>query len=274
MGEAVVLDVAALVAQRLELGQPVGGARPVGDPAGLDLGQRRLQRRIFQRHVGVALEVQRGGFHRRAIPWLSSRLRRSPAWLTSPASTSATWRAWMPEPIALEAAGHVHQAAQVAGQHQVGAGGRDVLDLVRDHPGRDLGILDAERAAEPAADLALVHLEQAQPVDTGQELARLALDLELAQARAAVVIGGGRRRTGPRPRARHGRRPGSSPARGSGRPARPPAPSSPGRRRTAPAGGRAACRRRSPRGPRHSRSRRRPRSGRGPAPRSWRDRRS
>ena len=68
MGEAVVLDVAALVAQGLELGQPVGGASTVGDPAGLDLGQCGLQRRILQRHVGVALEVQRGGFHRRAIP--------------------------------------------------------------------------------------------------------------------------------------------------------------------------------------------------------------
>ena len=57
--------------------------------------------------------------------------------------------------------------------------------LLRHHPGRDLGILDAEGAAEAAADLALLHLEQRQPVDAGQQLARLALDLELAQARSS-----------------------------------------------------------------------------------------
>ena len=58
-----------------------------------------------------------------------------------------------------------------------------------DHGVGDVGILDAERAAEAAADLGVLHLRQRQPVDGGQQLARLRLDAELAQARAGVVIG-------------------------------------------------------------------------------------
>ena len=83
MGQGVVLDVAALVAQRLELGQALGGARAAGDPAGLDLGQRRLQRRVFQRRMGIVREGERGRLHQpRPSPMAGA--------VSSPASTSAT----------------------------------------------------------------------------------------------------------------------------------------------------------------------------------------
>ena len=52
-------------------------------------------------------------------------------------------------------------------------------------------ILDAEGAAEAAADLRSRQLGQPQALDRRQQLARLLLDAELAQAGAGVVIGDG-----------------------------------------------------------------------------------
>ena len=61
MGERVVLDVARRVAQRLELRQRGGGGGALVDEAALDLGERRLQRRVGKRPGGVLLEPGRGG---------------------------------------------------------------------------------------------------------------------------------------------------------------------------------------------------------------------
>ena len=61
--------------------------------------------------------------------------------------------------------------------------------LVRHHAARDVGIFDAEGAAEAAADLRRRELGQLEPVDGGEQAARLRPDPELAQAGARVVIG-------------------------------------------------------------------------------------
>ena len=63
MGKRVVLDVARRVAQRLELRQRGGGRGALVDEAALDLGERRLQRRVGKRPGGVLLEP--GGAFRR-----------------------------------------------------------------------------------------------------------------------------------------------------------------------------------------------------------------
>ena len=106
--------------------------------------------------------------------------------------------------LAAGLAGHVHQAAEIAGEDQIGAGGGDVAGLVADHDVGDVGVLDAERAAEAAADVVFHHLAQFQSFDRAEERAGLGLDAEAAQARAAVVIGdGNRRRDGDGPHAEH-----------------------------------------------------------------------
>src|SRR5688572_28337129 len=90
---------------------------------------------------------------------------------------------------ALQLAGDVEQAPHVRRQHHVGAGRFDVGDLVRDHAVGDVGELDAERAAEAAARLAVRQLLEVEAANLGQQFARLALDLQLAQRRAGIVIG-------------------------------------------------------------------------------------
>jgi hypothetical protein len=107
-----------------------------------------------------------------------------------PASTSATWRkARRYEPSRLQLARHVHQAAEIASEQRVGAGGGDIASILADHRVRDRRILHAEGAAEAAADFPRLHFAEGEPVDTFEQLARLFLDAELAQARAGIVIG-------------------------------------------------------------------------------------
>ena len=87
MRERVVLDVAGAVAQRLELGQALGGGGARGDEIAGDV-ERALQPRVAQRLVDIFLEARRGRQRR------SSRRLASPIGGSSvmPASTSATWR--------------------------------------------------------------------------------------------------------------------------------------------------------------------------------------
>ena len=58
-----------------------------------------------------------------------------------------------PSTLPVELAGHVEQAAEIAGEHGAGAGGGDVRRLLAGHAVGELGILDAEGAAEAAAQL-------------------------------------------------------------------------------------------------------------------------
>ena len=53
----------------------------------------------------------------------------------------------------------------------------------------DVGVLDAERAAEAATDVRVRKFGERQAVDRLEQTARLVADAELAQARARVVIG-------------------------------------------------------------------------------------
>src|SRR5438477_989941 len=92
-------------------------------------------------------------------------------------------------PLALELAGDGEEAAEVAGEHRPGAGGGDRGGLLLGDGAGDVGVLDAERAAEAAALFRAAELAQRQPGDRLEELARLALDAELAEVRAGVVVG-------------------------------------------------------------------------------------
>ena len=152
MRERVVLDVARAVAQRVELGELGDDRAAAVHDAGLDAVQRALQLRIGERFPGVLLERRRGQMR---------DAHRSPiAGSVMPASTSATWRACdrLAEP--LQPARHVHQAAEIAREQRAGAGRRDVLGLLGDDGVGDVGIFDAERAAEAAAHIGVVHLLQ------------------------------------------------------------------------------------------------------------------
>ena len=99
--------------------------------------------------------------------------------------------------LAREPPGHVHQAAEVAGEQRSGPGARHGGSLVLDHGGRDVGIFDAERAAEAAAHLRVRHFGEREALHLRQQGARLVLHAEFAQPRAAVVIDGRHRPAGP-----------------------------------------------------------------------------
>ena len=75
VGERVVLDVAADVAQRLELRQAVAGGGALCDQPGRQAGQRPLQLAVGERRAGVALEGERGDVHEWPICSLSPSLR-------------------------------------------------------------------------------------------------------------------------------------------------------------------------------------------------------
>ena len=138
------------------------------------------------------------------------------------------WRA-----LPRQLAGNVHQAAELAGQHQLRLRRFDVRRLCRHHGVGDVGELHREQPAEAAASFGAGHLDQLQARHGGEQAARLLLDLQLAQARAAVVIGdaageGARHRDMPRTSTRNET---SSCTRSANARARRSAPSSPAMRR-------------------------------------------
>ena len=65
----------------------------------------------------------------------------------------------------------------------------DSRRLVVDHLGRDLGVLHAEGAAEAAAGVGFLGLDELEPADRAEQPAGLLLEAELAQGVAAVVVG-------------------------------------------------------------------------------------
>src|SRR5262249_48685836 len=93
------------------------------------------------------------------------------------------------DPVALQLADHVPEAAEVAGEQQIGAGRRDGGGLLADDGIRNLRILHAESAAKAAADVGIKHLGEPQPLYGGEETPRLIANPKLAQARAGIVIG-------------------------------------------------------------------------------------
>ena len=88
-----------------------------------------------------------------------------------------------------ELARHVHQAAEIAGEQDLGACLLDGGGLLLDDGIGDVRVFDAEGAAEAAADVVALELAHFEPDHLAQQGARLGMDAELAQARATVVIG-------------------------------------------------------------------------------------
>src|SRR5687768_12839596 len=97
-----------------------------------------------------------------------------------------------PGAATVELSRHVHEAAEVAGKQEVGSGLLERLSLFLDDGVGDGRILYAEGPAEAAAHVIAFKLAQLQPVHGGEQLARLGEHAELTQARAGVMIGGGR----------------------------------------------------------------------------------
>ena len=91
--------------------------------------------------------------------------------------------------FAAQFAGHVHQAAEIAAEQQVGAGGFDIAGLFADDGVGNIGIFHAESPAEAAAGLLAFERAQLQALDRAEQRARLRLDAKLAQAGAGIVIG-------------------------------------------------------------------------------------
>ena len=115
MGQRMVLERLGGIAQGLELGQTIGGGAAFVLEARAGEAERRLQRAIGQRVVGIVLEGERGRLH----PCLSRpgtgadrRLHRMPR---QHLGDVAGLDRGAPS---LEAAGDVHQAAEVGRQHQ------------------------------------------------------------------------------------------------------------------------------------------------------------
>ena len=98
-----------------------------------------------------------------------------------PASTSATWRHSIARALAGKLAGNVQEAAEIAGEHAIGAGLHDIAGLGLDDGIGDVGIFDREGAAEAAAHFRLLHLGQGEAGDARKETPRGIAHLELAQ---------------------------------------------------------------------------------------------
>ncbi len=193
----MVLDVARGVAQRIELRQHVGDIAPALGEIRLDEVQRVLQLGVDERRLGVVLEARRGGVmgHRLASD-LADRACVAPgAPIGGVIELAGQHFGHMAHgdrlAVALQFAGDVHETAEVAAEQHVGAGRRHGRRLLGDHGVRDVGILDAERAAEAAAGLGVGELLQHEAFDRAEQPARLAAHAAFAQARAGIVIGDG-----------------------------------------------------------------------------------
>ncbi len=81
-----------------------------------------------------------------------------------------------PAVLSLQSSRHVEQAAEIAAEQRGGLGFGDALHLVRHHALGDFRILDAEGAAEAAADLAFVHFLQGETVHRGEQRSGLRFD--------------------------------------------------------------------------------------------------
>ena len=185
MGERVVLDVARAVAQRVELGQLVDRLRALGDEAGCarcssarcncGVGERRAAR--------SALKAGDVSFHQPLPP------RRSAALSVMPASTSATWRTAIGRPSRCSLpAMFIRQPRSPASSVSAPVATMASVFLPTMRVG-DVGILDAERAAEAAAHVGVLQFRQRQAGDRLEQAARLLAHAQLAQARAGIVIG-------------------------------------------------------------------------------------
>ena len=93
--------------------------------------------------------------------------------------------------LALEFAGHVHQAAEGSPASRSSAPVASMLLVFFSTMALEIfGIFDAEGAAEAAAGIGIRKFGQRESFDRRQERARLEPDTQFAQARAGIMIGG------------------------------------------------------------------------------------
>ena len=85
--------------------------------------------------------------------------------------------------LAFQLAGHVHQAAEIAGKQGSCARRVDIARFLLDDGVGDVRIFHAKCAAEAAADVGVLHFDELQSLDGSKQCARLGLDAELPQTR-------------------------------------------------------------------------------------------
>ena len=117
-----------------------------------------------------------------------------------PASTSATWRDFVARPSRFSLPAMFIRQPRSPASSVPAPVAAICCGLLLDDGVGDVGIFDAERAAEAAADVGVRQLAQVKPRDRFQQLARLPLDAELAQPGAGIVIGDAFRRDARRDR--------------------------------------------------------------------------
>ena len=168
-------------------GRPRGDVGPPGRPHGavalVDLAECLLEVGVADGGAGALLE-RRGG----AVAVTLAHRRPS-------ARTSAMWRS--AHPRASASTGQVHEAAGVARHHRRRAGGGGVAELGVGHGGGDVAVLEGEGAAEAAAGLGIVHLDE-RGAGRPQEVGPWPVQPEHAQPVAGVVDGDGTPRRGGR----------------------------------------------------------------------------
>ena len=217
VGQRVVLDVAARVAQRLELRQagargpaPRRQARAAPPTAPAAAAGRAAPPRAFSLKAGEVIV-------------LIGRPRRSADRVSSPASTSATWRTAILRPWRESLpAMFIRQPRSPASSMSAPVAAM-CCGLALDDGVGDVGILDGEGAAEAAAHIGVDELDQLQPL---RPCAGASAAARARRARAAPSSCRGR---SPAPRAWHRRRRHRARRRGR-RPARAPWPRTSGSR--------------------------------------------
>src|SRR5882672_9447998 len=95
----------------------------------------------------------------------------------------------------------MRQAAGIVRDDAIHPGGVDVRELALEHAVRDLGVLEAERAAEPAADRRLGHLHDLDAGDLTEERAWVLVDAEDVRGLTRVVVSGAQPEPSPTKRA-------------------------------------------------------------------------
>jgi len=93
--------------------------------------------------------------------------------------------------LAAEGAADVHEAGVIGAGAGFGVGAEDALELVREHGGGDVGILDGEGAAEAAALVGVGEFNEGEAFDLLEEVGGLGAKVERAEAVAGGVEGDG-----------------------------------------------------------------------------------
>ncbi len=159
MGERVVLDRACprRAAPRIRAGARSPAARRAGKPVRA-MPSARCSTGSASAGAGILVEGVAGRLHQRRSGDGAPIGRRRRSCRPAPRRHGARSTGM---PSARQLAGHVEEAAEIAGEHRIGAGRGDVGGLVGHHLVGDFRIFDAERAAEAAADLGARQLLEA-----------------------------------------------------------------------------------------------------------------